>query len=131
MKLEVWPKKAFCYQRINIRISDPPPSGKVNKAAKLFFPLVKNVIYESKAYFSADSNGNLDLLKQKPDSGSYEFADSMGIILAFIKVKGKFKDVISNFFTDQSLFIENKAETRQEHSSTYLERLLISPEIKN
>jgi hypothetical protein len=130
MKLEVWPHKSLCDQRINIRISDPPHSGKVNKYATLFFQRVKNVIYESKAYFTADSKGNLDLSKQKPDSGSYDFADSMGIIQSLIKVKGKFKDVINNLSRDQSLFIEIKAECSQEHPSTNLERLLMSPEIK-
>jgi hypothetical protein len=48
----------------------------------LIIPWAKNVKYESEACFTADSSGIPDLSKQKPDSGSYEFIDSMGLVLS-------------------------------------------------
>jgi hypothetical protein len=130
MKLEVWPQKALCDERTNFIVSDLPSSGKVKINATLIFPWAKNVRYESEAYFTADSYGNLDLSKQKPDSGSYDFIDSMGLIVSLKRVKGNFKDVMRNISTDQILLIEITAECGQEHSFVKLERLLMSPEIK-
>jgi pimeloyl-ACP methyl ester carboxylesterase len=131
MKLEVSPLKALCDERINISISDLPSSGKVKISATLIFPWAKNARYESEAFFTPESNGNLDLTRQRPDSGSYDFIDSMGPILSLKRVKGKFKDVIRNISTRQSLFIEIKAECGQESLSVKVERLFMSPGMKS
>jgi hypothetical protein len=131
MKLEFWPQKALCDERINIRISDIPPAGKVKISAKMNFPWAVNVPYESEACFTADSNGNLDLSKQKPDSGSYDFIDSMGLIVSLKRVRGNFRDVMRNISTDQSLFIEITADCEQEHLSVKLERFFISAGIES
>jgi pimeloyl-ACP methyl ester carboxylesterase len=131
MKLEVRPLKALCDERINIIITDLPASGKVKINVSLHIPWATNVKYESEACFTADSNGCLDLSKRKPDSGSYDFIDSMGLILSLKRVNGKFKDVMSNISTDQNLFIDITAECGQENSSVRLERLLMSPGMKS
>jgi hypothetical protein len=86
MKLQIQPLTTLCDERINIRISDLPPFGKVKTSASMSFPWAKSVEYESDACFTADSSGNLDLSKQGPDSGSYDFIDSMGLILSLKRV---------------------------------------------
>ena len=131
MKLEIKPLKALCDERINIIITDLPASGQVKIKATLLIPWAKNVKYESEACFTADSNGSLDLSKQKSDSGSYDFIDSMGLILSLKRVNGKFKDVMRNISTDRSLFIDITAECGQESPSLRMERLLMSPGVKS
>ena len=39
-------------------------------SAQMSLPWAKSIKYESNAWFTADQKGNLDLSKQKPDSGS-------------------------------------------------------------
>lgn len=85
MKFQIRPSTTLCDERINIRISNLPPFGKVKVSASMSFPWATGVEYESDACFTADSSGNLDLSKQRPDSGSYGFIDSMGLILSFSK----------------------------------------------
>ena len=131
MKFQIQPLTTLCDERINIRIFDLPPFGKVKISASMSFPWAKSVEYESDACFTADSSGNLDLSKQRPDSGSYDFIDSMGLILSLKRVKGKFKDVVRNISANQSLFIDTIAECEQDSSSVRVERLLMSPEVKS
>jgi pimeloyl-ACP methyl ester carboxylesterase len=131
MKLQIQPLTALCDERIDIRVLDLPPFAKVNIRASMIFPWAKSVEYESHACFTADSSGNLDLSKQKPDSGSYDSIDSMGLILSLKRVQGKFKDVVRNISVDRSLFIETTAECGQDCSSVRMERLFMSPELKS
>jgi pimeloyl-ACP methyl ester carboxylesterase len=131
MKLQIQPLTTLCDERINIRISDLPPFGKVKIRASMSFPWAKSVEYESYACFTADSSGNLDLSKQRPDSGSYDFIDSMGLILSLNRVKGKFQDAMRNVSVNQSLFIDATAECGQDSSSVRVERILMSPELKS
>jgi dienelactone hydrolase len=131
MKLQIQPLVALCDERLSICVSELPPFSKVKISAYMYYPWAKNVIFESVAWFTADSNGNLDLSKQKPDSGSYDFVDSMGLILSLKRVKGKFQDVVRNIAVNQSLFIDITAECGQDNSSTGVERLLMSPGLKS
>ena len=131
MKLQIQPLVALCDERLNICVSELPPFSKVKISASMCYPWTKNVKYESSASFTADSNGDLDLSKQKPDSGSYDSIDSMGLILSLKRVEGKFQDVVRNIAVDQSLFTDITAECGEDSSSVTVERLLMSPELKS
>jgi len=131
MKLEIQPVVALCDEKVSIHVSELPPFGKVKLHASISFPWAKSVDYESDACFTADSSGFLDLSKQKPDSGSYDYPDSMGIILYLKRVKGKFSDVMQNISVNQSLFIDITAECGQDSSSVRVERQFMSPQLKS
>jgi len=131
MDFQILPLKTFCDERINIRISNLPPFGKVNIIASMSFPWAMSVEYESSAWFTADSSGSLDLSKQRPDSGSYDSIDSMGLFLSLKRKRGKFSEVVKNISVDQSLWIDLRAECGLDSSSARVERLLLSPELKS
>jgi hypothetical protein len=131
MKLEIEPLSALCNERVNIRVSGLPPSGKVRTSASMAFPWAKTVKYESVAEFTADQGGTLDLSTQKPDSGTYGFADSMGLLLSMKRAAGKSKGVFRNISVESSLFIDINVECGQESSSARLERRLVSPGIQS
>jgi len=131
MKLNIKELVALCDSKVTIVISELPPDGKVNLKAHMCFPWAKNVKFESEANFTADENGCVDLSKQKPDSGSYNYIDSMGIISSLNVTSGKFNDISQNISVDESLFIDITAESGQDKASARLERLFKLPEIKN
>lgn len=131
MKLEIRPLVALCDEKVNICISELPPSGKVKISASMSFPWAKIIKYESFALFTVDSSGNLDLSKQKPDSGTYDFIDSMGLIVSMRRVVGDLKDVIQNITVNESFFIDIAVECGQEKAYAKLERLLKYPEVKS
>jgi pimeloyl-ACP methyl ester carboxylesterase len=130
MKLEISPLRSLCDERVSTKLSDLPPSAGVTMHATLVFPRAKNVRYESSAVFTADTDGNLDLSTQKPVSGSYDFAESMGLILSLRRVSGKFKDVIENISVNDKLIINITAECNKDYACARLERLFMPPEVK-
>jgi esterase/lipase len=130
MKLEVQPLVALCDEKVNIRITGLPASANVKVSAAMSFPWAKHVKYESVAWFTADSNGNPDLAKQKPDSGSYDFVDSMGLIVSLKQTSGDLKDIAQGISVNENLFIDITVECGNEKESARLERLFKSPEIK-
>ena len=131
MKLKIEPLVALCDQKIDIYISGLPANGKVKISASMTLPWAKNVPYESFAWFTADAMGNVDLSKQKPDSGSYDFIDSMGLI---VSMKSKDSKAIAkigqNISIKENLLIDITAESEQGRESAQLERLFMNKNIK-
>jgi pimeloyl-ACP methyl ester carboxylesterase len=130
MNIQIQPTISLSDERINIRISDLPPFSKVKISASMCYPWAENVGYESSAWFTADSKGDLDLSKQKPDSGSYDSIDSMGLILSLKRIKGSLKDVLKNISPDHSLSIYIIAECDQEKSTIKVDRPLMAMGLK-
>jgi hypothetical protein len=132
MKLQVQPLVALCDEKVDILISDLPPNGKVKISASMSLPWATDVIYESCAWFTADSTGNIDLSKQKPDTGSYDFIDSMGLIVSMkSKDRDAFKKIAQDISVDKSQYINIVAECDQDRVCTKLERLFIAEGVRN
>lgn len=131
MKLHVEPRVALCDEKIDINISELPPFGKVKIRASMCFPWAENTKFESFAWFTADSQGKVALSKQKPDSGTYNFIDTMGLIISMKMIKGKLKDIVQNISANNSLFIEIAAEYENDKVSIKIERLLKNKKIKS
>lgn len=131
MKLQIEPLVALCDEKINICVSELPPYGKVRVSASMCLPWAENTKFESFAWFTADSHGNVDLSKQKPDSGTYDYIDTMGLIVSMKMVSGKFKDIVQNISVNNSLFIDIVVECEKDRACAKLERLFKIPEVKN
>jgi esterase/lipase len=132
MKLDIQPIVALCDQKLDICVSDLPAHGKVKISASLCLPWAKDVLYESAAWFTADADGQVDLSRQKPDSGSYDFIDSMGLIVSVKSQDPKaLKKIAQNISVSERIFIEITAECGSDRASVTLERLMKTPEIRS
>jgi dienelactone hydrolase len=132
MKLHIQPLVALCDEKLSICVSEVPPFSKVKISASMYLPWAKTVAYESFAPFTADSSGVVDLSKQKPDSGSYDFIDSMGLVVSMRSKDPKAMEKITqNISVGESMFIDILAECGQERASATMERLFKTPEIKS
>lgn len=131
MQLYAEPRKALVDEEIEIIISELPPFGKVKLRANMQLPWAEKTKFESFACFTADAQGTLNLSTQKPDFGTYDFPDAMGLILSMKMVKGSLKDIVKNISTEKSLFIEITAEHGDKQVCATLERLYKKPEIKS
>jgi hypothetical protein len=78
MKLQIQPLTALADKKVSISISGLPPLDKVKISASMRLPWAKDVLYESFAWFTADSTGHVDLSKQKPDSGTWTLSIAWG-----------------------------------------------------
>src|SRR5690242_11830388 len=132
MKLQIQPLVTLVDQRVDICISELPPFSKVEIHASMCLPWAKDVSFESSAWFTADSTGRVDLSSQKPDAGSYDFIDSMGLIDSLKSPDPKaIEKLTQNISVDECFFIEIYAECGSDHANTRLERLFKTPDIKN
>ena len=131
MKLTIQPSVALCDEKLSISVSELPPCSKVKLSASMCLPWAKSVLFESFAWFTADAAGQVDLSRQKPDSGSYDFVDSMGLIVS-LKCQDPqgLSKIGHNISTRESLFIDIVAECGGEKASARLERRFTAPEIK-
>lgn len=132
MKLHIQPLVALVDRKISICVSELPAFGKVKVSASMSLPWAKEVKFVSAAWFSADAEGRVDLSQKKPDSGSYDFVDSMGLVVSMKSQDPKALEKITrNISVNESLFIDILAECEQERASARLERLFKSPEIQS
>lgn len=131
MELHVQPLVALCDEKVSISVSELPPASKVKLSASLRLPWAKDVVFESFAWFTADALGRVDLSRQKPDSGSYDYIDSMGLIDSVQSRDSKAMEKIAhNISVDENLYIDIAAECGSERVSVRLERLLKNPDIQ-
>lgn len=130
MKLQTKPEVAIIDEKINIRITEVTPGEKIKITASMHFPWAINEKYESFAWFTADTNGNVDLSKQKPDEGTYDYIDSMGLISSLQKISSEGESIAHNISIDDSLFIDIVCEYEQEREYVKLERIFKSSNVK-
>jgi esterase/lipase len=131
MELNIEPQVAMCDRKVSISICDLPPLGKVKVDASMSLPWAEKIKFSSSAWFTADASGVVDLSKQTPDSGSYDFVDGMGL-LAIMKPNDKkaLAKIGRNISVDRSLFIDITAQCERDTSSIRLERLFLAEGIK-
>jgi esterase/lipase len=131
MNLQLQPLAALCDEKVTLTISGLPPFGQVKISASMCFPWAKSVLFESHAWFTADANGQVDLSHQKPDSGSYDFVDSMGLIVSLKSTDPNgIAKIGQNVSASESLFIDIAAECGQDRAAAKLERRFMTDGIK-
>jgi hypothetical protein len=130
MKLNVHPTVALVDQKLDICVSELPPNSQVKISTSYHLPWAKDVVFGSEARFTADAEGRVDLSRQKPDAGDYDYIDSMGLFESASSPDPKVMEKISTKISvNESLFIDILAECGQERASIKLERRFTTPEI--
>ncbi|MBU5442928.1 acyl-CoA thioesterase/bile acid-CoA:amino acid N-acyltransferase family protein [Paenibacillus sp. MSJ-34] len=130
MKLHITPTIGLIDEKIAIQVAELPPGGKLKVTASMHFPWAASEKYESFAWFIADSNGHVDLSKQKPDSGTYDYIDSMGLIASLRKTSSGGANIARHISIDRSVMIDMVCECEQDRECVRLERLFLLPEVK-
>lgn len=86
---KIEPKVSSIKQRLSIQIKNLPADTLVTIKAstKNYYPINADIrktpsdaLWTSYAEFLTDKSGNIDLSKDKPINGTYDYADSMGLI---------------------------------------------------
>lgn len=129
MELLIEPKIALVDEELNIIVSGLAPKEEIKITATMRFPWASCEVYESFAQFTADLDGNVDLSKQKPDSGTYDYIDNMGLITSLQKVSSEGVNIALNLSIEESLFIDFTCTSNNGQSSVKVERLFKSPEV--
>jgi dienelactone hydrolase len=127
MKLQITPIIALCDKEIEIKILGLPSMSRVTLKATMTLPWEESIEFESRAVFTTDENGILDLSKKAPDFGDYETVDCMGLISSLKLSSGNINKAAENISIDKSMFITISAECGEDTESVKLERLFIAP----
>jgi len=131
MKLNIHPKVALCDQKLDIIVSELPPQALVKIGVSMRFPWANSVLFEATACFTANANGQVDLSKQRPGSGSYDFVDPMGLIVSMNSNDPKaIQKIAQNISVNESLFFNFSVACGQECETAVVERYFKSPEIQ-
>ncbi len=130
MIINVAPKVALVDEIITICVHDLMPKEKVRITACMDLPWVKSEKYESFGIFIADENGCVDLSKQKPESGTYDWVDSMGLIASLQKVSSKNINIGLNLDIENSMFLNLTFESSHSREAITIERMFKSPSVK-
>jgi len=75
MKIGITPRYSLMDEKLGILVSGLDPQQPVTLWAR-----IEELDIESSAVFMPDTEGNVDLDRQAPMSGSYDWAHSMGLI---------------------------------------------------
>ncbi|MGX4607818.1 acyl-CoA thioester hydrolase/BAAT C-terminal domain-containing protein [Priestia sp. JNUCC 25] len=130
MNIHIKPTVALVDEKIDITITELLPGEKVKITASMHFPWATGEKYESFAWFAADSKGQVDLSKQKPNCGTYDYIDSMGLIASLKKVSSGGESIASNLSIDNSIFIDFVCEYKDEKKCVKIERMFKLPKVK-
>jgi dienelactone hydrolase len=131
MKLNVDPLVALCDAPLDISASEVPEGARVRLSSSMALPWAPAARYESTAWFSAGPTGVVDLAMQRPDSGSYDFVDRMGLIVSMRRTAGSnLADIARNISPNEPIRIEIVAESGSERTSVTLERRFLAPNVR-
>jgi hypothetical protein len=131
MELAVEPVVAMCDEKVAISISGLPPGGRVKLEASMRLPWAQSVEFESSAWYIAGADGLVDPGKQKPDSGSYDEADGMGLLGSMTsRDKRALAKIGRNISVDNSLFIDVTAQRGGDKAGVRLERKFLAEGIR-
>jgi dienelactone hydrolase len=99
--ISIQPSEAFIDEPVSISLSGFEPNQEVTIRATTVgtaFPDVidTGIVRESQATFKTDANGEVDLAKQAPLSGSYAIADGMGLFWSMTENPAKARSASSD-----------------------------------
>ncbi|NMB55971.1 MAG: acyl-CoA thioesterase [Leptolinea sp.] len=132
MKLQIQPLAALSDKKLDIIVSGVPPKSRVRLNASMRFPWAKDVLYESAAWFTADKIGEVNLSLQKPDEGSYDFIDPMGLVVSVKSRDPKaLQKIAQHISINEIMYIEFSAECEGEKVYATVERYFKASDIKS
>jgi len=130
MKLSVVPTSALADVPVRIEVSELAPEAMTHLQASMALPWAPTVAYRSEATFRADPAGRVDLGAQRPESGSYDWIDPMGLITSMTRAHGNLGDIASGVSAEHSLLIDIEAQVDGDTERISIERRFVSANVR-
>lgn len=129
MKIQISKLKDLIDKKLQIKVSDLKPESKLKITAKAELPWCAGEKFSSYGVFIADDNGEVDLDSMKPIEGTYEKADSMGLIYSLKKYKSVGKNIAENISIDKPMIINMTFESENSNKEVRLERIFKTDDV--
>lgn len=129
MKVEIEHQEALADEKIRIRIFNLLPDSQLRISLKMELPWCSGEEFSSYAVFIADKAGEIDLDTASPIEGTYESADSMGLIYSLRSYKSTGKNIGDHISIDNPILMNLLFETSTERREVQLKRLFKTDDI--
>lgn len=129
MNVEVEHQEAFADEKIGIRIFNLLPDGQLMVSLKMELPWCSGEEFSSYAIFIADEAGEIDLDTASPIEGTYESANSMGLIYSLKSYKSTGKNIGDHISINKPILMNLLFETSTEKKEVQLKRLFKTDDI--
>jgi pimeloyl-ACP methyl ester carboxylesterase len=127
MEFYVSPISALCDTPLDIGVRGLSRGALVTISTSLHYPWAPGLEFTSSAHFRANDQGQIDLAKQAPESGDYNFIDSMGLIASLHSADpNAFKKILSGIGINESLHIDFTAQCGDEQATIQVERCFLA-----
>ena len=128
VKIDISPAVTLADEPFHVTVRDVPPGASVRVTARMALPWAPDQPYASDATFLADESGSVDVDRQAPVVGSYDFVDGMGLVASFGRATTKgLGDIGSGVRPDEPLSIELTAECGDSRATATVERPFMTP----
>lgn len=135
-KIIVTPQTALSDAVVRIKLTGFQPNTQIKLLAEMTDDL--HTVWGSHAVFTADKNGEVDVAAQKPDSGTYDDVDAMGLFWSM--VPQDVKDLKSFTRNKYSFYIKHEINIPTiiafkafvddyEVAASFLERIYLAPDV--
>ncbi|URZ18590.1 hypothetical protein CLFE_046780 (plasmid) [Clostridium felsineum DSM 794] len=129
MEIEISNKEDLITQRIQIKILKLKPNSKLKITLKTELPWCLGEEYSSYGVFLSTEKGEVDLALAKPIDGTYENADSMGLIYSLRKSKTQCKNIAENISIEKPMVMNMTFEASGEKETIILKRLFKTEDV--
>ncbi|WP_019913645.1 acyl-CoA thioesterase/bile acid-CoA:amino acid N-acyltransferase family protein [Paenibacillus sp. HW567] len=129
MKINMDHQQAFVDQHINIKVDDLNPNSRLKVSLKMELPWCSGEEFSSYAVLVADEAGEVDFALARPVEGSYETANSMGLIYSLQQSISAGKNIAENIAIDKPIIMNLLFESSTEKKEIQLKRLFKTDDI--
>lgn len=129
MKINLEHQEAFVDEGIHIKVVDLDPNTQLKVSLKMEFPWCSGEEFSSYAIFAADEMGEVDFEQTKPVEGTYETANSMGLIYSLKLSKSSGKNIAENIFIEKPIIMNLFFQSPTERKEVQLKRIFKSEKV--
>jgi len=129
MQIEVNETTSMVDEQIQTVISGLPPYSRLNIQLKTTLPWCPSVEFSSYANYIADSTGVVDLNTAAPIEGTYEHANSMGLVYSLQVTEPLTQDLAANITIDYPMVFHFTFETDRQRETLQIKRIFKTDDI--
>jgi esterase/lipase len=129
MKIEIKNQEAFVDEKIHIKISELSPLSHLKITFHMELPWCSGELFSSYAIFQPDDKGEVDLEHASPIEGTYENANSIGLLYSLRLTTSYGKNIAENINIENPILIKISFETSSDQRELTLKRFFKSKDI--
>jgi BAAT / Acyl-CoA thioester hydrolase C terminal./Acyl-CoA thioester hydrolase/BAAT N-terminal region. len=116
MKISI-EQESFVDEKVHIKVSGLNPNSKLKASVKMELPWCSGEEFSSYAVFSVGETGEVNFDQSEPVKGTYQAADSMGLIYSLKQSRSVGKNIAENINIERpilmNLALESSSEKRE------------------